>query len=245
MLHGTYGNARGMCYETGFNQIAEEAGMITIYPDGVKRSWADGRGITPADVIGVDDVAFMDQVVRICINEYALDVRRIFTVGFSSGGFLAQRLAVEFPGRFAAMAVVSALLSRWLSTKLHASCGLPAMFVHGTADSVIPYDGESQQRGAVCSAEESVRLWAECNGLKDPPEISQFPEDHSGVAITMKRFGPKGATKPVILYTIQNTGHAWPGTRNPPLSSQLGPVCYNWNATSAIWNFLSQFPQMS
>lgn len=243
-LHGTYGNAQGMCHETGFNQVAEEAGVITIYPEGVKRSWADGRGITPADVIGVDDVTFMDQVVRICTNEYALDVRRMFIVGFSSGGFLAQRLAVEFPGRFAAVAVVSALLSKWLSPRLHSGCGLPVMFLHGTADPVIPYDGESQERGDICSADESVRRWAECNECAGKPEAVRLPRVLNGNRVTLTRYGRPGAPKPAILYTIEQGGHAWPGARRPPTSQRLGPACRNLDATSLIWGFLSNFSRI-
>ena len=245
ILHGTLGSAQRICQETGFNEVADAAGIIAIYPDGVRRSWADGRGITPADLIGVDDVAFIDSVFHICTNEYGLDGHRVFLVGFSSGGFLAQRLAVEFPGRFAAMAVVSALLSKWLSNRLHSGCGLPVMFVHGTADPVIPYDGEGQERGAICSADESVRRWAECNGYAGKPsEVRPAEIAPDGNKVSITRYGPPGSPKPAILYTIEQGGHVWPGTRRLPASPRLGPACRNLDATRLIWNFISNFPRI-
>jgi hypothetical protein len=35
-----------------------------VYPEGYRRSWADGRGKTPADQAGVDDVGFINALLE-------------------------------------------------------------------------------------------------------------------------------------------------------------------------------------
>lgn len=74
-----------------------------------------------------------------------LDVERLFAMGVSSGGYMTSRMAVSYPGRFTALAVVSASF---------ATCGgvvcplppampddhPPTLFLHGGRDLVVPVD---------------------------------------------------------------------------------------------------------
>ena len=60
-LHGRLGTGKKMIKQTGFNGIADREGFIAVYPEGFKRGWADGRGITHADKRVVNDVAFIDR----------------------------------------------------------------------------------------------------------------------------------------------------------------------------------------
>jgi len=43
---------------SGFSQMSDREGFIVAYPEGIGKSWADGRGTTVADQKGVDDVGF-------------------------------------------------------------------------------------------------------------------------------------------------------------------------------------------
>lgn len=55
ILHGRFGSGLQVMKQTEFHALAEENNLILIYPDGYKKSWADGRGGTPADRNGIDD----------------------------------------------------------------------------------------------------------------------------------------------------------------------------------------------
>ena len=64
-LHGRLGTGKKMIKQTDFNRIADKEGFIVVYPEGFKRGWADGRGITHADKRGVNDVAFIDKLIKV------------------------------------------------------------------------------------------------------------------------------------------------------------------------------------
>ncbi len=43
LLHGGAGTAEDMRRYTGFDSLAEEAGIVAVYPQGIGRRWNDGR----------------------------------------------------------------------------------------------------------------------------------------------------------------------------------------------------------
>ena len=171
-LHGRLGTGKKMIKQTGFNGIADREGFIVVYPEGFKRGWADGRGITHADKQGVDDVAFIDKLIKVFQERFSIDSTRIYIAGHSNGGFMAQRLAIERSHKFAAVAVVAASLSEWLASRFTPGRPMPILFIHGTADPVTPYEGGMQSGGArVLSVEDTVKIWAHFNGCNKSPEV--------------------------------------------------------------------------
>jgi len=91
---------------TGFSDLAEREQFIAVYPDGTGpadvRSWNAGACCSFALERGVDDVAFVDELLDRLIADYSVDPRRIYATGFLSGGMFAYTLAIERPERFAA-----------------------------------------------------------------------------------------------------------------------------------------------
>ena len=51
-LHGGGGRAEGQERISGLDAVADANGFIVVHPQGVERSWADGRGTSPADRSG-------------------------------------------------------------------------------------------------------------------------------------------------------------------------------------------------
>ena len=140
-LHGRLGTGKKMIKQTGFSGIADREGFIVVYPEGFKRGWADGRGITHADKRGVNDVAFIDRLIKVLQEKFSIDHTRIYVAGHSNGGFMAQRLAIERSHKFAAVAVVAASLSEWLASRFTPGRPMPILFIYGTTDPVTPYEG--------------------------------------------------------------------------------------------------------
>ncbi|MCC7543020.1 MAG: prolyl oligopeptidase family serine peptidase [Deltaproteobacteria bacterium] len=58
-----------------------------------------------------DDVAYFDAVLDLLGSTYVIDERRIYATGFSNGGSMTSRLAVERSTRFAAIASAAGFLS--------------------------------------------------------------------------------------------------------------------------------------
>jgi polyhydroxybutyrate depolymerase len=80
-LHGRGGRGAGMMALTHFDRVADHEGFIVVFPDGYRRSWADGRGSTPADRAGLDDVAFIARLIDTLSVTYRIDPGRVFGPG--------------------------------------------------------------------------------------------------------------------------------------------------------------------
>ena len=237
-LHGRLGTGKMMFKQTGFNGIADREGFIVVYPEGFKRGWADGRGITHADKRGVDDVAFIDKLIMVLKENFSIDHGRIYIAGHSNGGFMAQRLAIERSHKFAAVAVVAASLSEWLASRFTSGRPMPILFIHGTADPVTPYVGGRQPGGArVLSVEDTVKIWAHFNGCNKSPEVQEIHGINGATLVSVFTYVSCQNHRQVTLYRIEGGGHVWPGESEGLSKSGVGKLSSEIDASEEIWKF--------
>ena len=243
-LHGRLGTGKKMVKQTGFNGIADREGFIVVYPEGFKRGWADGRGITHADKQGVDDVAFIDKLLEVFQERFSIDSTKIYITGHSNGGFMAQRLAIERSHKFAAVAVVAASLSEWLASRFTPGRPMPVSFINGTADPVTPYEGGRQPGGArVLSVEDTVKIWAHFNVCNKSPEVQEIHGLNNGPLVSVLTYGSCKNHSQVKLYRIEGGGHVWPGESEDLSSSGVGKLSAGIDASEEIWKFFSSTAQ--
>jgi polyhydroxybutyrate depolymerase len=243
-LHGRLGTGKKMIKQTGFNGIADREGFIVVYPEGFKRGWADGRGITHADKQGVDDVAFIDKLIKVSQERFSIDSTRIYIAGHSNGGFMAQRLAFERSHQFAAVAAVAASLSEWLASRFAPSRSIPILFINGTADPVTPYEGGRQPGGArVLSVEDAVKMWVRFNGCKEAPEVQEIRGMENSSIVSVLSYGPCENYSQVKLYRIEGGGHVWPGEPEDIFRSGAVKTRGKIDASEEIWKFFSSMDQ--
>lgn len=118
-------------------QLADEQGFVVAFPGGAGGSWNAGACCAPGTREGVDDVAFLDEVVALARSRALIDPDRISFTGGSNGAMMALRYACERPEVVASVAVISG--------PLVAPCtpGQPvAVFaLHGADDAVVPLAG--------------------------------------------------------------------------------------------------------
>ncbi len=81
VFHGGGGSGQSMNGLTNFNVLADEKDFIVVYPDGYQRHWGDGRGTSPSERDGVDDVAFISAL----IDHLSKDSRTALFAGDLSG----------------------------------------------------------------------------------------------------------------------------------------------------------------
>ena len=237
-LHGHLGTGKKMIKQTGFNRIADREEFIVVYPEGFKRGWADGRGITHADKRSVDDVAFIDKLIKVLQEKFSIDHTRIYVAGYSNGGFMAQRLAIERSHQVAAVAVVAASLSEPLANRFIPGRPMPVSFINGTADPVTPYEGGRQPGGArVLSVEDTVKIWVHFNGCKEAPEVQEIHGlEHSSLVFVFT-YGSCQDHSQVKLYRIAGGGHVWPGEPEGLSKSGVGKLSAGIGASEEIWKF--------
>lgn len=242
VLHGSTqdGAAIRALSSYGMDRLADEHGFAVAYPDGVDGNWAECRrgGDFTAKREGVDDVGFLGAVVDAAdgadeAGRAGRSGRPAVVTGFSSGGQMAMRLAIEATDRVRAAVVVAASTA----TADNSVCAppprgvVPMLFVAGTDDPFNPYAGGEvalhgfARRGTVLPAREGAAAWA--------------PE---GAATTTSRTGPHERTRwagaaPVELLSVRGGGHQYfsSGARGPRL---LGPSPVGVDVSGLGWDFV-------
>ena len=141
LLHG-YGASNAM-QEAYFKLAPAVArlGFLYIIPNGTfdsagQRFWNATDACCNFHGSNVDDTAYLTELIQEVERTVSVDPARVFIVGYSNGGFMAQRLACEFPGRFAAVVSIAGAQSLDVSDCQPAH-GLHFLQIHGTADPTI------------------------------------------------------------------------------------------------------------
>ncbi len=82
-LHGGGGKGKTMEKLTSFGALGRSAGFAVCYPDGVGKSWNDGRNdfLTASAAADVDDVGFLAALIEELVNEGVADAKRIHVCG--------------------------------------------------------------------------------------------------------------------------------------------------------------------
>ncbi|HEY9003443.1 MAG TPA: PHB depolymerase family esterase, partial [Mucilaginibacter sp.] len=137
-LHGRLGTAIRQMTFADFRPLADRDKFIIVCPQGIERSWNDGRG-TPANSRGVNDVKFIDELITYVIDTYHADPSRIYVTGMSNGGFMSSRLACQLNQRIAAVAVVAASMDQDMGYQ--PAQPMAIMYIQGTKDPLVPFNG--------------------------------------------------------------------------------------------------------
>lgn len=234
-FHGRLGDGAGMRALTGMDAVADENGFLVVYPDGVERSWNDGRTTTPANAAGVDDVAFVRALLAAVQQDFGVDDDRIFATGMSNGGFLTQRLGCELAGTFAAIAPVASTLPRAQARRCDPDRALPVLMIAGTQDTLVPYDGNADWLSARASAKR-WRQWADC----PKPQEKAVPDrrnDRTSTSVLVAKKCRGGAA--VKLFTVEGGGHTWPGGLQYVPRAAVGRTARDFQASRVIWDFFA------
>jgi polyhydroxybutyrate depolymerase len=243
MLHGHGTTGRNMEVLTHVSSVAEAAGFIIAYPDGINKGWNDGR---PAFDNGIDDVRFISDLISLLESQYDIDPTRIYATGMSQGGFMCYRLACEMAGRLAAVSTVAATLSENLAAGCRPARPVPVCIVHGTADPFVPYKGgpvgRRTGRGIGLSVENTVAFWVGVDGCDGEPVVTRiapaYPRDPTRITRIAYLNGREGSE--VILYRIEGGGHAWPGGYQYLPVRFIGRGSSQMDAGGAIWEFFER-----
>jgi polyhydroxybutyrate depolymerase len=240
--HGHGGDGAGQERLSGMDATSDANGFIVAYPDGVDKSWNDGR--TGAVDSGVDDIGFTSDLIAQLEKDYSIDARRVYATGLSNGGMMCYRVAMELGGKVAAVAPVAALMSQDLEGRGTPPVPVSLMLIAGTDDPLMPFNGGEiglflHARGLVIPAADTISFWVRADGCSPTPAVTQLPDidPADGTRVTLSDYtgGTNGAE--VRFYTVEGGGHAWPGGV-PYLGPRIiGKTSKDFVASQAIWDF--------
>jgi polyhydroxybutyrate depolymerase len=245
-FHGGGGSGVGMNGLTHFNSVADQYGFIVVYPDGYQKHWADGRGTSPAEHDGVDDLAFINALLDQLTASVKADTQRIYATGISNGGFFSARLGCELSSRIAAIGVVAATLA----TNEAAGCAPPRpvsmTLIHGTDDPIVPSAGGELtvgDSGEVLSVDAAVAKWTALDGCMTTPDTSDLPDiANDGTRIQRQVYGGCAGGSAVINYVVEGGGHTWPGGLQYLPESIIGKTSHDMDASVVLWDFFQAHP---
>jgi polyhydroxybutyrate depolymerase len=246
-LHGGGGTGENMLkLIEEFNELADRAGFIVVYPDGIEKHWNDGRALPNRRAYSedIDDVGFLQALVVHISHDYAVDPDRIYAMGISNGGQMSYRLACKAPETFTAIAAVVASMSQ----ELFASCApaqpVSVMVLNGTADPLVPWSGGTirigrQEFGQAVSAVDTVNFWVEANQCSAPPTYTELPDTDpaDGTRVHMENYEGCASGSEVEFFTVQEGGHTWPGGLQYLPEWMVGKTSRDIDANQIIWQF--------
>lgn len=238
-LHGGGGTGTGQRGLTDFDAVADANGLLVAYPDGYDKSWADGRGASPADRRRVDDVGFLVALAGKLQSDYNIAPGHVFATGMSNGGFMSNRLACDRADVFAAIAPVAGTLGAGVAC--HPSRPVSVLAAHGTADPLVPFTGgKVRGRGGVSrsiAATTMVDTWRAADGCQGDPSSQVLPNVGDGTVV--HRFDSPGcaASTEVVFYRIDNGGHTWPGGKQYLPPAVIGRTSRAMDASELIAQF--------
>ena len=235
-LHGYGSNALEQMNYTNFNNLAntKENNFILIHPQGAPLNtvltsssshWNSG-GWTIGST--VDDVDFIDTIIKLVSQKYNLNQDRIYSTGMSNGGFMSYHLACNLSSKIAAIASVTGSMSKETYEDCNPTHSTSILQVHGTIDATVPFDGNSAL--GMRSINDVMDYWK----LYDACEIEPISivTDYFDIEISVQHDTYLNCLNDVQveLYKIEGMGHRWPNKQR-----------YGISATEKIWEFINLY----
>ncbi len=251
VLHG--GGGKGLQLRSHnaerFDRLADREGFLVVYPDGVDKSWNDGRdNDRPAARQHVDDVGFLGALADRLVKNRGGDQRRLYSVGISNGGFMSHALACRDAARWAAVAPVAASLPLEAEASCRPARPVPLLMVNGTEDKLVGWDANEvrllwKHMGRKRTVPETVAAWTALDGCKGEPAHEDLPDadpkDGTRWSLSAWRDCQGGAE--VLLYKVDGGGHTWPkgGIYLPRV---VGRTSQDVDFEPLVWEFFKRHP---
>ncbi|MDB5283280.1 MAG: hypothetical protein JWO06_2355 [Bacteroidota bacterium] len=241
-LHGSTSNGAEQEYYSRMSVTSDSNNFIVVYPDGIGSEW--NVGFNSPFNSGVDDVAFISNLIDTLVQLYNIDLTRVYSCGMSDGGFMSHRLACELENRIVAIVAVAGLPTDSVAFYCTHTRNVPVLQMHGTADPLVPYAGIQSGDTGFYSVEQTIDFWLnkdQCSLVNDTTFLPDI-NTHDSSTVQKIHYASCGATSEVLFYKIIGGGHSWP---NAPLDYIYGPTNRDIDASQEIWNFFKQFSNIA
>jgi poly(3-hydroxybutyrate) depolymerase len=206
VIHGYKMSGSLMESYSQFDKVADREKFVAVYPEAIDKNW---------DMSGGTDVPFLLALVDTIVNRYSIDRNRIYSCGFSQGGFMSHLLGATHADIFAAIGPVSGGLG---SRNIKPARPLPVMHIHGADDTLADYS----------SIVSTIKTWVEKDGCPQTPVTTKpYPPTKADSKVVKDYYGPCNQNSEVILLTLGGVGHAW----------ATGGSKYDISAPEELWAF--------
>ncbi len=178
-LHGLGDNITRLDNEFHFQQIANQLGWAIVVPQALNEGYGTmwNAALTYSTT---DDSGFLMALLDALAESNPFNLDSVFFTGFSMGGFMTHRMAIEHGDRIAGCAPVSGLITSPMANQTPVA-PVRMLHIHGTADPVVGYDGGSQYFGYQLglSVDNILNYWKNANDCTGEPQIDTLPDLHN------------------------------------------------------------------
>ncbi|RSM81595.1 hypothetical protein DMH04_27340 [Kibdelosporangium aridum] len=221
VYHGRGQTPKQMQSYTGLDTLP----AITVYLQGTETGddqlgWQGAPYSNPA----VDDVQFTTDVLDQLESRLCVDTHRVYATGKSNGAGFVGVLGCRLSTRIAAIAPVAGAFYQ-LGDQCEPQRAVPVLDFHGTADSVIPYNGVASRN--LPPIQTWLSQWAQRDGCTAGLDTFFTKDDVTG---------QRWCGSVVEHYRISGGGHTWPGALS---TSGPGKTTHTVSATQLIWDFFT------
>lgn len=218
-LHGGGGDPDQFASASGFARAATRAGFAVVFPAGSGRrserflTWNGGYCCGYAAREGVDDIGFLEEVIRDAASRFGVNGTGVYLAGMSNGSIMVETFAAKKPGMVRAVAGVAGTMD---TRRNRVQGKVPALIIHGTADANVPFDGgqgdSSRTRTDFASVASVVTAFLAPWGgvLAETSRTIDRRDDGTSVIVTDYQTGGRVVLR---LMTVEGGAHHWPGGR--------------------------------
>lgn len=221
ILHGAFLTANQLINSAmgEWRSIADEAGWIVVYPDGLNLAWNDCRHDSAVNQ-DINDVAFLDAVITRLQAQQPINRQRLYLAGVSNGGMMALRMVQESRHPIAAVATILASLPA--NSECRPATDTPSwLLINSAEDQTIPWEGGyvsgRPAQGSVLPITTAVTQWAERLAIQGPAHWQTLPDinpaDNSQVR--WLHWQNPLTLKTIDLYILLDAGHVTPSIAYP------------------------------
>ena len=242
LLHGMGDTMDNMFQATQIQRVAEEQGWIIICPQALEFNyeipgmgsqnfgacWNVGSTVAvdfnmygmpfsfDVNVNGdVDDEGFLMAALEATKDAYNVDQDKVFFAGFSLGGFMSHRMAIQHGDVINAIAAISGVIGNDLTTFTPVA-NVNVLQFFGTTDEMITYDGgmiSLQSLGLYnlgLPVEETVEFWRSFNQCDETPIVMQYPDtQNDGLNFELYTYLNGNNDSRVAFIKVYNGLHTW------------------------------------
>lgn len=230
MIHGYRDYGRLMGLYTGAASLAERENLILVLPEGSKekgifmpKSWNATICCDEARGQKLEDSKLLFDITKQIEADFSIDTKKEYVAGFSNGAMMTQRLVVDYPDQYKAMAVVGGAIGGYNGLIGPPNKSINALFINGEKDMTVPPKGRETDDGYEwLPRSRMINAWTEgCKESNETDDETKILVKYSGC--------DDGSVVEAELY--HELAHTWPGARH---RHRQDDIAYG---TERMWQF--------
>lgn len=230
-MHGFTNTASFQFEYSQFHKTADSVKCIVLYPEGIGLRWNSGTFFFVGS--DVDDVGYLGDLMDRVAVLYNADLSKVYSMGYSAGGFMSYKLACDLTNRVAAIAPdVASMVFDNLSSCVPARPINISAF-NGLSDPITPYNGFPGNFPGI----DSIRhFWQIKNGCDVIFKTDTLPDISNDGTFVVRYTYENCNQVEQVYFKVVFGGHVWPGANNV-FFDILGKTTKDISMNIEAWKF--------